>query len=248
MIYYKKGAIKMGKVLACSDLHGRLDLFHQIQSFLNKDDTLYILGDVIDRGPDGWKLFKEVMKDSRCKLLKGNHEDMCFKAMTDVRYGNYQDNIPVWFNNGGDITFDQILADENGFNIYPLMGSLITQTEYINKDNIKIILNHSGFYQDECLSLGHDLLWDRKQYKVDFAKGWRGPEDMIVVHGHTPISLMIKDMQKTAWFYQKEEPKYDGGAFWYADNHKVNLDTGACWTGFTVVLDLDTFDEHIFSI
>ena len=127
-------------VYACADLHGRLDLFHQIQSFLNKDDILYILGDVIDRGPDGWKLFKEVMKDSRCKLLKGNHEDMCFKAMTDVRYGNYQDNIPVWFNNGGDITFDQILADENGFNIYPLMGSLITQTEYINKDNIKIIL------------------------------------------------------------------------------------------------------------
>ena len=71
---------------------------------------------------------------------------------------------------------------------------------------------------------------------------------MIMVHGHTPISLMIKDMQKIAWFYQKEEPKYDGGAFWYADNHKVNLDTGACWTVFTVVLDLDTFDEHIFSI
>ena len=62
----------------------------------------------------------------------------------------------------------------------------------------------------------------------------------------TPIPLMIKDMQETAWLYQKEEPKYDCGAFWYADNHKINLDTGACWTGIAVMLDLDTFDEHIF--
>ena len=235
-------------VYTTADLHGCLDLFRQMQAYLKEDDTLYIIGDVIDRGPDGWKLFKEVMKDSRCKLLKGNHEDMCFKAMTDVKYGNYQDNIPTWFNNGGDITFDQILEDENGFSIYPLMGNLITQTEYINKNNIKIILNHSGFYQDEGFPREYDLLWDRKQYKTDFAKGWRGPEDVIVVHGHTPIQLMVKDMQETAWFYQKEVPEYNGGAFWYADNHKVNLDTGACWTGFTIVLDLDTFDEHIFSI
>lgn len=234
-------------VYACADLHGRLDLFRQIQNFLKPDDTLYIIGDVIDRGPDGWKLFKEVMKDPRCKLLKGNHEDMCFKAMNDVKYGNYQDNILIWFNNGGEITFDQILDDKNGMSIYPLMGSLILQAEYINKDNIKIILNHSGYYEENSSSK-NELLWNRKQYKTDFVKGWHGPKDVIVVHGHTPIPLMVKDMQETAWFYQKEEPEYDEGAFWYADSHKINLDTGACWTGISVVLDLDTFEEHIFSI
>lgn len=232
-------------VFACADLHGRLDLFRQIQSFLKQEDILYIIGDVIDRGSDSWKLFKEVMKDPRCKLLKGNHEDMCFKAMNDTKYGNYSDNIPIWFHNGGDVTFDQILTDENGMSIYPLMGSLILQTEYINKDNIKIILNHSGYYQGSSSSKD-ELLWDRKQYKTDFAKGWCGPEDVIVIHGHTPIPFMIKDMQEIAWQYQKEEPEYDEGAFWYADNHKVNIDTGACWTGEIVVLDLDTFDEHIF--
>lgn len=233
-------------VYATADLHGRLDLFHLMQAYLKEDDTLYIIGDVIDRGPDSWELFKEVMKDPRCKLLKGNHEDMCFRAMNDAKYGNYQENILDWFTNGGSITFNQILADKNGFDIYPLMGELITQTTYLNKDNIKVILNHSGFYQDKCFSWGQDLLWDRTQYQIDFAKGWRGSEDVVVVHGHTPIPLMIKDMQETAWFYQKEEPQYEGGAFWYANNHKVNLDTGACWTGIAVMLDLDTFDEHIF--
>lgn len=232
-------------VYATADLHGRLDLFRQMQSYLKEDDTLYIIGDVIDRGPDGWELFKEVMKDSRCKLLKGNHEDMCFKAMNDAKYGNYQENILDWFVNGGSETFDQILADKNGLNIYPLMGELITQITYINKNNINIILNHSGYYNNK-FSWNDELLWDRTQYKVDFAKGWRGPEDVIVVHGHTPIPSMVKDLQETAWFYQKEEPQYNGGTFWYADNHKVNLDTGACWTGVAVMLDLDTFEEHIF--
>ena len=66
-------------VYACSDLHGRLDLFKQIQNFLKPDDTLFILGDVIDRGPNGWKLFKEVKRDKRCILLKGNHEDMAYE-------------------------------------------------------------------------------------------------------------------------------------------------------------------------
>lgn len=236
-------------VYACADLHGRLDLFKQIQAFLNKDDTLYVLGDVIDRGSDGWELFKEVMKDSRCKLLKGNHEDMCFKAMNDAKYGNYQDNISIWFINGGDITFDQILADENGFDIYPLMKDLILETEYLNKDGMRIILNHSGFYdENKTFPWGNELLWDRTRYKRDFAKGWLGPENVIVVHGHTPIPLLVKELQDVAEFYQKEPPVYEDGAFWYADNHKVCLDMGSVWSNKTVVLDLDTFDEHIFEI
>lgn len=37
---------------ACSDLHGRLDLLEQIQSFLKSDDRVYFLGDAGDRGPD----------------------------------------------------------------------------------------------------------------------------------------------------------------------------------------------------
>ena len=35
------------------------------------------------------------------------------------------------------------------------------------------------------------------------------------------------------------------GAFWYCDNHKVNLDVGAVWNDSTVLLNLDTLDEEI---
>ena len=66
----------MKRTFACSDLHGQLDLWKQIKSFLNPEDTVYFLGDAGDRGPDGWELIKAIANDSQVVYLKGNHEDM----------------------------------------------------------------------------------------------------------------------------------------------------------------------------
>ena len=35
-------------VFACSDLHGRYDLFKMIQDFLKEDDQLFVIGDVVN--------------------------------------------------------------------------------------------------------------------------------------------------------------------------------------------------------
>lgn len=240
-------------VYACADLHGRLDLFNQIQNSLQPDDTLYVIGDVFDRGPDGWKLFKEVMKDHRCKMLMGNHERMAWEALRnpDPQYEDFE----LWYYNGGYTTHDQMLEDENFRDIIPLLRDLPLETKYINKDNIQIILNHSGFYgkENNLYLWRQDILWDREQYKIDFVKGWRGPADTIIIHGHTPISSQYRDLKQIALLYDLELPPKEEGAFWYAkdkdDNcHKVNIDAGAVWSGKAIVLDLDTFDEHIFVV
>ena len=41
-------------IYAMSDIHGQYELFRNLmeQIPLGKDDTLYVLGDVVDRGPD----------------------------------------------------------------------------------------------------------------------------------------------------------------------------------------------------
>ncbi len=46
-----------------SDIHGEADRFHAMleKIHFSDDDTLYILGDVIDRGPDGISLLREIM-------------------------------------------------------------------------------------------------------------------------------------------------------------------------------------------
>jgi serine/threonine protein phosphatase 1 len=67
---------------AVSDLHGRKDIFDKIMSeLIGPNDTLYILGDVVDRGPEPFELLRAAMSDPRVKLLKGNHEDMFKNAI-----------------------------------------------------------------------------------------------------------------------------------------------------------------------
>ena len=70
---------------AVSDLHGRKDIFDKIMSeLIGPNDTLYILGDVVDRGPEPFELLRAAISDPRVKLLKGNHEDMLIKAFDEV--------------------------------------------------------------------------------------------------------------------------------------------------------------------
>ena len=62
------------------------------------------------------------------------------------------------------------------------------------------------------------------------------------------IPLMIEGCSDLIKCFGADENIYENGAFWYCNNHKVNIDTGAYASGSIVLLDLDTFDEHIFSV
>ena len=48
-------------IYVMSDIHGQARRFHSIldQIALKDEDTLYILGDVIDRNPDGIRILRE---------------------------------------------------------------------------------------------------------------------------------------------------------------------------------------------
>ena len=63
---------------------------------------------------------------------------------------------------------------------------------------------------------------------------------MICVHGHTPIP----------YFFAGEniDIEIEPGALWYCHDHKVCIDNAAFATDCTCLFDLDTFDEHIFSV
>lgn len=66
-------------IYVTSDLHGfSLDKFkgYLEQVSFSDDDFLYVLGDVIDRGPDGIRILKWLMSKSNAQLILGNHEAM----------------------------------------------------------------------------------------------------------------------------------------------------------------------------
>ena len=89
---------------------------------------------------------------------------------------------------------------------------------------------------DECIiPPDRMLLWDREHYLED----WKDKEmdDVIIVHGHTPIHHLSRDLWE----------EWDSGAFWYADNHKVCIDSGGFFSDEFVLLNLDTMEDTVLT-
>ena len=244
-----------GRVFACADLHGRLDLYQKIKEFLQPEDTVYFLGDACDRGSWSWETVKAIAQDPQFIYLFGNHEDMMVNSLAPLYLdSDHYDHEAyyMWMNNGGGITEQQISEDINpGVLIRHIAKRPIMKT-YQNKNGKIIYLSHAGFTPAAKMPSKRDMIWDR--YHI--MEGW--PEeydDVIVVHGHTPIPLMARyepwgfiDKEDEYAIYSGNKNAKVKGAVWYADGHKVNIDCGAVWTGKTVLLDLDTFEQHIFEI
>lgn len=97
-------------IYVCSDLHGQYGMYRLMleKTGFNDDDHLYIIGDVIDRGPDPVPLLLDVMERKNVTLMIGNHEHMMIQALL---YGN-ADEYDDWMRNGGAATLHQL--DELG--------------------------------------------------------------------------------------------------------------------------------------
>lgn len=222
-------------VYAMSDLHGSLDLLRQIQSFLQKDDTVYVLGDCGDRGCEPLETIKEVMRDKRFIYLKGNHEEMLVDALCEFEIQDYYGRCcDLLFYNGGYETFLQLCDDIHKNSLVKMINKLPLLATYTNKDNKHIVLSHAGFTPNISTLTKDTLIWNRKHFRdepIDYS-------DIIIVHGHTPKQYICKELGL-------EVPI---GALWYANNKKVCIDCMTYRTNKIVLLNLDTFEEHIFKI
>lgn len=70
-------------IYVTSDIHGNMYRFNSIlaQIKLQPNDTLYILGDVIDRKPDGIRILRKIMSTLNLKELLENHKYMTLCAL-----------------------------------------------------------------------------------------------------------------------------------------------------------------------
>lgn len=219
---------------ACSDLHGCLDVWQEIQKRLKKDDSIYVLGDCGDRGPQPWETIKAVLKEPRAIYLKGNHEDMLVKAMEDyLVYDEPQyESYSLLVSNVGEETFFGWMREEYKRDWKNLIKNLPLYKVYPNLQGQIIYLSHAGFtpkigYAGFKFPSEQDLLWDRSH----FGDKWAGDDNMLVVHGHTPVYYFGEDNQKPIT---------------YCDGHKINIDCGTVFSKphTITILDLDTLEEH----
>ena len=226
----------MKKTYAVSDLHGCMNLYEQIKGFINPEDTVYFLGDATDRGPQPWELAKVIYNDPQFIYLKGNHEDMLVKAALHY-YGDEwdsEDNYYVLTQNGGIRTWKEMSDDPEGMEYIKLLKMLPRERVYINAAGKKVHLSHAGFTPGRK----RDVLWDRKHFHDILDEN---ADNIIVVHGHTPVCYQ-RGYKTTRQAKTGIYPEV------YANGHKINIDMGAFFTNACVLLDLDTFEYHVFTI
>ena len=251
-------------VYCSADWHGNYWVWEQVKEILKPDDKLFFLGDANDRGPDGWKIIKEILKDGRIIYIKGNHEKFIVDALGRLKPEDFKpDNLDwiwnrkfdIWFYNGGRTTYENIIEDnispEEKIKIINKLNELPFCVVYHNGCGDDILLSHAGCDNFEAGNIADEdtLLWDRNHCM--FYDTWWGNDTEIIVHGHTPIPYLYQehwDNYKTFKKYESLEPNYDGGAYWYGKGHKVDIDMGTIFTNQAVLLNLQNWEETILSI
>ena len=81
---------------AASDLHGQWDKYQELVKRLALNDgenELYLLGDLIDRGPGSCKILLDIRKRDNIHALFGNHEYMAAMCLSWVLKEITKDSI-----------------------------------------------------------------------------------------------------------------------------------------------------------
>ena len=220
------------KKFIVSDLHGNGNIYNSIMYYLenlkdslDEDITLYINGDLIDRGIDSASMLLDVMKrvnnHSKIKIeyLAGNHELLMYKALNKIIRTGRRPLISDWFLNGGIVTLDGLeqLVDKEDL---PIINEFISNLKIYHKfqeklDRKRIVLVHSKcpkVVDDECnLRIKDDnmlvdsCIWTRKEDAI--FRVVIGNKDYFTIIGHTPL-------------HNKYGYKY------YEDENYLNIDGG----------------------
>jgi serine/threonine protein phosphatase 1 len=225
---------------AISDIHGEYDQFMQLLEKIrfSDNDTLYVIGDTIDRGPQPIKVLQFMMSQPNIIPIVGNHELM---AITNLRLlmkeitGEMLDSLSVsdyglltdWMFNGCESTLSDFrkLGNDERLDIMDYLEDFSTYEE-VSAGGKNYLLVHAGlgnFSREKPLEdyTIDDLVWERPDYSKRYF------DDIYVVTGHTPTQL-IDANPKPGYIYRNENHiAIDCGAFIEGGRlSAICLDTG----------------------
>lgn len=227
-------------IYVTSDLHGYpLEKFRDLlaKAHFTDNDYCFVLGDVIDRGPDGVKLLDWLMLQPNIQLIMGNHEAMMLackpmieklmEGKTDELTSLDQELCMNWLQNGGAPTLEALKAMD-AEDVEYILEFVAEAPLYdgVSVGDREFILTHSGFENfDPERELDDytpdELLWNRPEPTDKYF------EDITTVFGHTPTQ-----------YYGDE---HEGRAF--VTDTWIDIDTGAAMGGSPMLLRLDDMKE-----
>lgn len=142
-----------------SDIHGEIDRWNAMLELIqfSDNDTMYVLGDVIDRKPGGIEIILDIMQWPNVRMLLGNHEKMCLDTFWS---SNDYDARRLWRYNGGGIThriMTYILPTEDRLRILRFIQEL--------PDHLEITVNGRDFYLVHGMpgETQYDRIWGRPE-------------------------------------------------------------------------------------
>lgn len=211
------------RIYAVGDIHGRFDLLsqmhRQIMDAIRRDRPadwrIIYLGDYVDRGPFARQtlefLVRSVKEDPRVIALAGNHDVGLLKFLEEPLATS------LFAQNGGDATARSYGVTMRLFPHDALLEGHRQLRQAIPEEHIHFLrqLKYSACFGDfffchagirPGVPLGdqdeQDLIWIREPFHL-----YPELHPKLIVHGHTP----------------KDRPEILP--------NRVNLDTGACFTG-----------------
>lgn len=246
-------------VYAFSDLHAQYNLWEQIKNFIQPEDTVYCLGDCVDRGDVGLEILNEVMETPNIILLRGNHEDFIDSIGSELITCHPDDdifrevpNMYLWYMNGAEKTIKAFQKLSKGRKCWLInqIRKMPTHAEYINTNGDVIYLCHAGRQPDtveiQDMEMGdvpmNNYLWDRFHLAET---RWRGKDNEYCVHGHTPVESMFYHLMNIK-MEDINMPESRFLIFRYCEGHKINIDLGSYDTHRACLLNLDTFEPIYF--
>jgi len=180
-------------IYVLSDIHGHSRRWKSIlkQIDLQPEDTLYVLGDVIDRHPDGIRILRQIMSMPNVEMLIGNHELMMLEALyypipkdcweDEERHQRFR----IWYNNGGRVTHEYLKRIRKSIRaeIFDYLDKLPHNIE-IEVDGKQFTLTHAApadeypIYADQYSSEREFSAWKRHRYLSP-------KRNSTVIFGHT---------------------------------------------------------------
>lgn len=216
-------------IFVMSDIHG---CFAEYKLMLEKlplaeSDTLYILGDVLDRGKGGVGIINDIRSRKNIKLFRGNHEQLfldMLKELTENPKETRSARFNDWFYSGGEATLNEFekLTEEEKSDFIDFLDSL-PYFENITVNGEKYLLAHT-VPEKRVLLAGKakdsDFIYGEQDFHLCYYK------TKTIVTGHTPVKLIDKNCR----------------GVWKGNNH-IAIDCAVAFGGSLACVCLDTNEE-----
>ncbi len=216
----------MPQTFAIGDIHGQysrlLKLLARLGDLADPGDSLVLVGDYVDRGPDSRGVLDHLIAlhdggwDGPVITLRGNHEAIMMEAIMSPKSEH------EWFRNGG---WDTVIS-------YTAGAQVRNWRPFVPAPHLELLAALQPWYEDEHAIYVHagmrpgvapaesreeDLYWIREEFiNSDYA--W----DKVVVFGHTPqyeaTGQTIIDLERMPW-RPLDRPE------------KIGIDTGVAYGG-----------------